>query len=292
MLTSRRRRIELKYGYTESMKHYKWRRFMPKPKPAAIILNDGARLSTVRSIDDATKFAEQVKGLGPRQERHNEAERLRIQLLAQTPKAVFAQQQMDMHEHGYRNREERLYELIDFNDTLVSYVLASRHAELPGLVERLKKDMAQFCSRLNSPMFSDQQYEAIVRGLSREIAVYRSAKYMGFDAHMTSRTEDAFGIDLVISQPATNKILNIDCKTPPAFRHRLEELLHHGRISEDDLLRGDEAGFLTVMQHRNDESVPVTLFCILPDTLGDIKDFSFLQPELLRDKLNTMFAQT
>lgn len=263
---------------------------MPKRKPGAVVLNDGARLSTIRSIDDATQFAEQVRGLGPRQERHDEAERLRTQLLAQTPKAVFAQEQMDTHKHGYHNREKRLYELIDFNDTFVSFVLASRHAELPGLADRLKKDMTDFCRRLDSPMFSDTQYDAIVRGLSREIAVYRSAKFMGFGVHMTSRTEDAFGIDLVVTQPETGKTLNIDCKTPPAFRHRLEDLVHHGRIQEADLVRADREGYLTVLQRRDSETVPVTLFCILPDRLGEISDFTFDEPEKLKSVLNTIFA--
>lgn len=267
-----------------------WRRFMPKRKPAAVVLNDGMRLSTVRSSDDAAAFAEQVKGLVPLEERHDEAERLRTQLLAQTPKAVYAQEQMDTHRHGYHNREKRLYELIDFNDTFVSYVLATRHKDLPGLAERLKRDMTDFCRRLNVPMFSDEQYDAIVRGLGREIAVYRTARYHGFGARMTSRTEDAFGIDMVITQPETGKTLNIDCKTPAAFRHRLEDLVDHGRIEEADLLRGDQQGFLTVMHRRGDETVPVTLFCILPDRLGEISDFTFDEPQLLKTALDTMFA--
>lgn len=267
-----------------------WRRFMPKKKPAPVVLGDGMRLSTVRSIDDATTFAEQIKSLGPREERSDEAERLRTRLLAQTPKAVFAQQQMDTHEHGYHNREKRLYELIDFNDTFVALVLATRHAELPGFADRLKKDMTNFCRRLNVAMFTDQQYDAIVRGLSREIAVYRSAKYMGFEVHMTNRTEDAFGIDMIITQPGTGKVLNIDCKTPPSFRHRMEDLVHHGRIQEADLMKGDADGYLTVVQHRGRESVPVTLFCILPDRLGEIHDFTFDEPDKLKAVLDTMFA--
>src|SRR6478672_12632759 len=109
------------------MRLHKWRRFLPKAKPSKVVLNDGMRLSTVRSIEDAHTFAENVKQLTPRENRHDEAERLRTQLLAQTPTAVFAQAQMDSHKHGYHNREKRLYELIDFNDTFVSYVLATKH---------------------------------------------------------------------------------------------------------------------------------------------------------------------
>jgi hypothetical protein len=196
---------------------------------------------------------------------------------------------MDMHKHGYHNREKRLYELIDFNDTYVNLVLATPHGELKGFADKLKADMIAFCRRLNTEMFSDAQFEAITLGLSREIAVYRAARYQGFDARMTSRTEDAFGIDMYVTQPETGKVLNIDCKTPPSFRHRMEELLDHGKISEDQLLRADEKDFITVTHRRGQESVPVTMLCIRPDTLGDIHDFTFDEPEKLKRLLDTIF---
>ena len=60
-------------------------------------------------------------------------------------------------------------------------------------------------------------------------------------------------------------------------------------ISEDDLLKGDGQGFLTVTHHRGDEHVPVTLFCILPDRLGEISDFTFDEPEKLKIMLDLMF---
>ena len=107
----------------------------------------------------------------------------------------------------------------------------------------------------------------------------------------TSRVEDAFGIDMIITQPDTKKVLNVDCKTPPAFRRRMEELLKHGRISEAQLLAADSAGYITVMQQRGNESIPVTLLSILPDDLGEIHDFSFDQPERLTARLNTIFAE-
>jgi hypothetical protein len=262
-----------------------WRRFKPHSSNTST-----ATLSAPRTVGESSQLAEHFKRVLPRDDRAHEAARLRAQLLAQTPQAAIAQQQMDTHKHGYHNRDKRLYELIDFNDTFVALVLATRHADLPGFADQLKKDMADACQRLSTPMFSDQQYDAIVRGLAREIAVYRSAKYMGFDVHMTNRTEDAFGIDLVITQPSTQKVLNIDCKTPPSFRHRLEDLVDHGRITENDLITGDANGYLTVIQRRGSESVPVTLFCILPDRLGEIHDFSFDEPEKLRGALNTIFA--
>lgn len=266
-----------------------WRRFLPGKKSHVVVLEDGNHLSTIRSLEQANEFIDRLKAL-PEPSGPAKIERIKTLLLAQTPRAALAQVQMDTHKHGYHNREKRLYELIDFNDTFVNLVLAMPHEQLKGFAERLKIEMAAFCGRLNTPMFSDEQYDAIVRGLSREIAVFRAARYQGFDAHMTSRTEDAFGIDMVITQPGTGKQLNIDCKTPPAFRHRMEELLQHGRISEAQLLEGDEQDFLTVVHHRNDESVPVTLMCIRPDTLGDIHDFSMDDAKKLTLLLNTIFA--
>lgn len=251
-----------------------WRRFLPKRKRNQQVVDPQSSPADVASYNN----------------RHDEAQRLREQLLSRTPGAALAQQQMDLHPRGYHHREKRLYELIDFNDTFVSLALATPYRDLSGFAESLYKDMTAYCQRLRTPMFSEQQYEAIVRGLGREIAVYRSAQYKGFGVQMTSRTEDAFGIDLIITQPETGKILNIDCKTPPSFRHRLEDLARDGRIAGDDVLRADEQGFITVQQHRGQESVPVTLFCILPDRLGEIHNFTFDEPDRLEAMLTKMFA--
>ena len=246
--------------------------------------------SAVRSVEDANRLIEKHRRLGLPATKLEQQATFHWLLILQTPRAALAQAQMDAHNRGYHNREKRLFELIEFNDTFVSYVLATPHVQLPGLADRLKQDMTDFCRKLRTPMFSDEQYDAIVRGLAREIAVYRTARYHGFDVRMTSRADDAFGIDMIITQPETGKVLNVDCKTPPSFRHRMEDLVHHGRISENDLRRGDADGFLTVMQHRDNETVPVTLFCILPDRLGEISDFTFDEPEKLKVALLTMFS--
>ena len=266
-----------------------WRRFIPRRKPKIAVPNISGHIRTIRSVQDANELIDDMRSLGTPAIKLEQQTNYHDLLLLQTPRAALAQIQMDAHRHGYHNREKRLYELIEFNDTFVNFVLATSHERLPGLAEALKKDMADFCRRLHTPMFSDQQYDAIVRGLSREIAVFRTAKYHKFDVRMTSRSDDAFGIDMVITQPGTGKVLNVDCKTPAAFRHRMEDLVHHGRISEDDLLKGDGQGFLTVTHRRGDEHVPVTLFCILPDRLGEISDFTFDEPEKLKIMLDLMF---
>jgi hypothetical protein len=244
----------------------------------------------VRSVEDANRLIGEMRSMGNPATRQEQQVNYRQLLILQTPRAALAQAQMDTHKHGYHDREKRLYELIEFNDTFVNYVLATPHVKLPGLAEQLKRDMTDFCKKLKTPMFSDEQFDAIVRGLSREIAVYRTARYHKFDARMTSRADDAFGIDMVITDMQTGKQLNIDCKTPAAFRHRLEDLVHHGRINEDDLLKGDAQGFLTITHKRGNESVPVTLFCILPDRLGEISDFTFDEPDRLKVALDTIFA--
>lgn len=269
-----------------------WRRFVPhrRTEPAnRVELEDGSRLSVLRNVEATNKFIDQLKAMSDSESDDAGQERLRTLLIAQTPRAVRAQIQMDRHKHGYHHREKRLFELIDFNDTFVSLVLATPSVQLPGLAERLYGEMARFCRRLKTSMFTREQFDAIVRGLSREIAVFRAAREQGFDARMTSRVEDAFGIDMIVTDPKTGSILNIDCKTPPAFRHRLEELLHDGRITEEQLLKGDEQDFITVLQRRNDEQIPVTLLCIRPDTLGEIRDFTFNEPARLTALLERVF---
>lgn len=268
----------------------RWRRFLPRRRPKIIVPNITGYPGTVRSIEDANKLYDEMRAMGNPATKQEQQDNYRHMLLLQTPRAVLAQMQMDAHRHGYHHREQRLFELIEFNDTFVNFVLATRHDQLPGLADTLKRDMTAFCKKLRTPMFSDEQFDAIVRGLSREIAVFRTARYHGFDVRMTSRKDDAFGIDMVITHPLSAKQLNVDCKTPPAFRHRMEDLVHHGRITEADLLKGDEQGFLTIVHRRDDERVPVTLLCILPDKLGEISDFTFDEPDRLKAMLETMFA--
>lgn len=266
-----------------------WRRFFPNKIHAPALNSYEVPLNTIRSLEEAAVFIERLKAQPIPVEDRQKQTYYKSLLLAQTPRAALAQVEMDKHKHGYRNREKRLYELIDFNDSLVSSVLATPHAGLPGMADSLKVDMTKFCRRLGTPMFSDTQFDAIVRGLAREIAVYRGALHQGYKARMTSRTEDAFGIDMVIIQPHTGKQLNIDCKTPSAFRHRLEDLVLYGKISDEQLIRADEVDFLTHIQHRGEEDVPVTLLCVRPETLGEITDFTFSDTVPLRRLLDRIF---
>lgn len=212
-------------------------------------------------------------------------------LVLQAPRAALAQAEMDAHPHGYHDREARLFELIDFNDTFVSAVLAQPAERLSGFVERVHQAMVKFCESQQTIMFSDEQFQAITYGLSREIAVYLGARSEGFHASMTSRAVDAFGIDMVIRDYRTRKQINIDCKTPSAFRRRLEELEKQKRITTEQLLKADQDDYITVMNRHNDEEIPVTILCIRPERLGEIKNFRFASTKPLGDLLHTILAR-
>lgn len=208
-------------------------------------------------------------------------------ILLQTPRAARAQAQMDAHKSNYHNRQERLFELIDYNDSFVNTVLLLAPSERKSFAERLRKASDEFCRRVQTPNFSDEQFDAIVRGLSREIAVYLGALDLGYNARMTSRNEDAFGIDMVL-EDQEGRVLNIDVKTPSAFRHRMGELEFEGRMSEEEFLRADERDYFThIHSHQGSriERIPVTLLCIRHEHLGDIVDFEFVNPKPLGELL-------
>ncbi len=212
-------------------------------------------------------------------------------LVLQAPRAALAQAQMDAHPHGYRNREKRLYELIDFNDTFVMAVLATPHEALPYFTGRMWRIMKRFCDQEKALMFSHEQYDAIVRGLAREIAVYLGAHREGLKATMTSRAEDAFGIDVVVRDPVSGRHANIDVKTPSAFRYRLEDLVKEKRITDEQLLRADKDNFVIVVNHRSGQKVPVTIMCVRSEELGEVVDFHFQNTVFLGKFLRRIIAE-
>lgn len=290
MLMSRKRRIERTTRYTGKHMHNHWRRFIPKQRQSSNKGFDEARLKSLRTVSDANELVDELKQTPTPNDKPAAVRYYQTLLLAQTPRAVAAQWQMDAHKYGFHDRDKRLYELIDFNDSYVALLLHAGHQADQAFVDQLKSDMDTLCRRLNTPSFTAEQFEAITRGLAREVAVYHAAQQLGFGVHMTSRTEDAFGIDMVVTHPETRRELNIDCKTPSAFRHRLEDLVHHGRITDGQLLKADEDDFITINQHRGEEVVPVTLMCVRPDTVGELHDFMFDEPHLIEDLFNQMFA--
>lgn len=212
------------------------------------------------------------------------------QLLEKTPGAVRAQRAMDAHSHTYHTNKARLYELIDFNDTFVSLALSLRPEERPGFIERLRVAMQHYCKKANSPMFSDEQFDAITRGLSREVAVYLGARQQGFNVQMTSRAEDAMGLDMTITDPISGRTLNIDCKTASAYHFRIKDLVSQRRMTKVEGEDAEVNGYAHEVNGRGDEAVAVTLLRVDANELGDIKDFVFTDPSLLGTRLRDIFS--
>jgi hypothetical protein len=223
--------------------------------------------------------------------RSNNAHDGLVALLVQVPRAVLAQIQMDQHPHGYRNKQERLYELIDFNDTLVATVMLLDDAKRMRFCEATKQCADRICKRVGAPCFTDEQWTAIIRGLTREIALYYAAINNGFHAHMTDRSHDAMGIDMQVLDPEDGRYVNIDVKTPSSFRHRLDELVHEGRITERERLAADERSYIRVMNGHGDSRAETVLLCILPDIFGDLAYFRFVDDTPARDMLNRVIRE-
>ncbi len=206
-----------------------------------------------------------------------------IALFMQAPGAVLAQRQMDKHRGGYRNKQERLFELIDFNDTFDSTVLAMNSPDRLAFARKAKSAIDRICKQVGVPSFDLEQWGAIVRGLSREIAVYEAARDNGLEVVMAPRSQDAIGIDLQVRDPESHRYVNIDIKTPSSFRSRLNQLLREGRVSEGGLLEADNKGYVITKNGHGNNQVEVITLCILPDRVGEINNFKFDDTTKIRD---------
>ncbi len=224
------------------------------------------------SIDTAKHRAEQ---LSLEHDPHAAAAWL-YTLVLQAPRAAEAQEQMDKHPHGYHNKEQRLLELIDFNDAFVATVLTLPAVCLPHFEDRVKQLLDTMCQKVGTRCFSNEEYQAIVHGLSREIAVYRGAQTEGYEVEMTNRATDAFGIDMRITDPKTFRSVNVDIKTRSSFHYRMNTLAHEGRLSEEEYLMADRNGFAKVYNGRGHERTPVVVWRIDHELLGSIECFSFV----------------
>ena len=211
-------------------------------------------------------------------------------LVLRAPGAARAQQQMDKHPHGSRNQQARLFELIDFNDAFVSTVLALSDEQRKDFIETAKLEIDAFCERVGSRSFTEGQFEAITHGLSREVAVYLGALDQGFSVVMTTRGQDAMGVDMVITDPESGRSLNIACKTASSYHYRIKDLVEQGRMTETEGLRAEELGYAHEINGHGAKAVAVTLLRVDPNELGDIVNFKFVAPELLGERLDILFA--
>ena len=188
-------------------------------------------------------------------------------LVLQAPRAVDAQRSMDTHPGGFHNREARLFELIDFNDTYVSTVLALDEADYATFNDETKRLMDRFCKHVKAPCLTNEQWQAITHGLSREISVYRGALRLGYQARMTSRREDAMGVDMVVTDDEGDSI-NLDIKTRSSFHFRLQDLHNEGRVSELEREEAEQFGHITVVNGHGSGAVTTTLLRIDEETYG------------------------
>lgn len=260
-----------------------WRRFRPRNvierasehtsplddpfDEAAAIIDRLLQLN--RSIDRAIDTVEHRAALSPT------APQLIAQLVLMTPRAARAQQKLDAHSAGWYDKKARVMELVDFNDTFVATVLALPESRRHDFVPKIHAMMSDFCQRQRAKMFLDGQFSAIAHGLSREIAVYLAAQDEGFDVFMTSRSDDAFGVDMQIRDRSSGKYVNIDCKTHSSYFFRLRELTRQRRISSKDAVHAQDRGYVRIINRHENDRIPVILLRIDHTILGDIVDFRF-----------------
>lgn len=211
-------------------------------------------------------------------------------LVLQAPRAAQAQAEMDKHPHGYHNKQQRLLELIDFNDAFVSTVLAMPRELLPRIHDELWRLFNKICKKVGSRRFSEQEYDAIGHGLSREVAVYLGAIKEGYEPQMTSRVTDAFGIDMRILDPRSQKSVNVDIKTRSAYHYRIRDLEREGRISQEEVAMADRNGFVAVYNGKDSERVRVVVWRIDTDLLGEVVDFQFKDTRALGQMLRKIVA--
>lgn len=194
--------------------------------------------------------------------------------ILQSPRAVVAQRKMDKFKHHYRDREKRLGQLIDFNDSFVDLVLLLEQDDLGVFDENIKQLMDWFCKKTSSRCFSMKQWSAITRGLSREIALYKAVKHAGLTVQMTSRNEDAFGIDMIISD-GKGSTLNVDCKTRSAYFFRLKDLVREGRLTIEQKEAALKDGFCQVIHGHGDSERLITMVRISRRELGAVINYAF-----------------
>lgn len=213
-----------------------------------------------------------------------------VLLLLQSPRAAHAQAMMDEHPHGYHDRTKRLYELIDFNDSFVSTVLLLPESELETFTDKLKDAIDAYCKSVQSRSFSSEQFEAITHGLSREIAVYAAAKHAGLEVVVSSRTADAFGIDMQVRSAETGRYINIDTKAASAFHFRLKELIHEKRLTPDNMIDAETKGYWEITNRRDDQQTRIILLRISHEELGDITAFRFVNESLIVSRIQQIIA--
>lgn len=273
----------------------KWMRFLPKrtkslPQSSELF----ARVRTIVESINVKDFTELDQHIETYKQYMDEADVVQwlALLVLQGPRAAHAQAIMDEYPHGYHDREKRLYELIDFNDTLVSAVLLLPESELATVSDGIKQELDHFCEKMYSKAFDSEQFEAITHGLSREIAVFKAAENAGLNALMASRTADAFGIDMQIADVASGRYINVDCKTSSSFHFRLKTLVKQHRISPHDIVDAETRGWWEIVNRdKSGRAAKIILLRVSQDELGEIQNFRFINEQKMVEKLKQILQQ-
>lgn len=297
-----RGRANMFYGFRQRWRHFGPRRSQAHERgdfctdvcisPAS---NGNAYEAALQRVKDSLQRRPEVKDLDKKIEKwKTQAKRTNVTIdwltafFAQAPRSVLAQVQMDKHPHGYHDKQARLFELIDFNDTFEGAVLSMNDEERAKFAEAGRQGCDQVCKLVGVAPFDDEQWGAILKGLSRELAVYLAAQHNGFYAYMTSRAQDAMGIDMQIKDPESGAYINIDVKAPSAFRHRLEELVHEDRLNDRELVKADEQSYALITNGHGDQAAQVVLLSVLEDKFGEVENFRFHDEAPMRDMLGML----
>ena len=293
------------------MRNRFWRRWRPRgaiieqhaAQPFSVFASVEARLRKVsiskrswRKHQDFTALNSYIDGarghaIGLDKNQAPALERAQAWLYAlalQAPRAAIAQEQMDKHPHGYQNKEHRLFELIDFNDAFDSAIFALPKDLLPHARDGIRQLCDFMCKRAGTRCFSNEQFQAIVHGLSRETAVFIGIKEAGYEPEMTSRREDAFGIDMRIIDSRTMRQVNVDIKTRSSYHYRVEQLRREGRLSEEEVLMADRNGFILAINGRGKEKRRVVSWRIDNEHLGEVVHFRFKNTAKLIEMLQAI----
>lgn len=276
----------------EILRKPRWRRFLPRRQFASKqhvadsnVFDESFRQLMSLNITDV-KTASEARKILARNSQQGLKDKI-SQLVLATPRAAQAQLEMDRHQGGYRNHKARLFELIEFNDIFVDTVLTLPDDMLTDFTLKIHKLMDSFCKKINCLMFTDEQFDAIVHGLSREIAVYKAVRSeSGMSVVMANRVEDAHGVDMTIEDEFGRK-MGIDCKTRSSFHFRLLDLKRKGVVTEEERLTAELLGYAVLTKGSQNDFVRTTLLRVSTKELGDIKDFAFLDSSRLIDLLRT-----
>lgn len=195
-------------------------------------------------------------------------------LIVQSPQAAKAQQLMQKRGIKFSKREDRLHELISFNDTFVDLILSFK--EIPrDIKDNIFYEIHRICGITRTHSFSYKDYGAISKGLEREIALYRAVEHAGFEVRMTSRIADGLGVDMQISEKGSGLQVNVDCKTESSYRFRLQALARQGRVRQSAFLKADEEGYVFFSVGRGKEAIPVVLMRLDEKLTGGVEEFRF-----------------